>query len=422
MGRCASVGTQTRLSLERRGKPESESFARFFGRPVNLVVMIAQNQNQELSIINAETAAKVAQTLAPAGPKMSAAKMRAAVESMRYAAIESVDHVYNITGLEAARNLHDSQVLVVDRATWAKANMQAFGVMLNPVSSSLVGQKFFDMTPQQRALASSAGSTELGAVLAYLSTRVLGQYEPYAALGGHGAEGGRLLIVAPNLMSLEKELNVEPQDFRLWVCLHEQTHRVQFAAAPWLREHILTLMHRLVEDMGGGTATENLLSRALAATASARVGNNDATQHELDKPKGAELMMSESARQRLSEVTAVMSLMEGHANVVMDAVDSSIVPTVRTIRQRFNRRSETQQFLTKVIGKMLGMDRKLRQYKDGQKFVQFIVDARGMSQFNTVWEGPQNLPTEVEIHNPQAWIDRVLGPEKKPQNAPESER
>lgn len=372
--------------------------------PVDWGMMTSQNMqstNQQ-SVINWESAAKVAKNLTPAGPKVKPAEMRVAVESMRYAATASVDHVYNITKLEAARNLHDSEVLIVDRATWAKANTQSFAVMLDPVSGSLMGNKFAEMTDSQKALASYAGSSELGGVLAYLSTRVLGQYEPYAAMAGHGAQGGRLMIVAPNLMNLEKELNVDPQDFRLWVCLHEQTHRVQFAAAPWLREYMLELMQKMANELG--STSENLMERALSAARSLKEQGESA-------PQGAEAMMSDGAREILSQITAVMSLMEGHANVVMDAVDSSVVPTVKTIRQRFNRRSETQKFLTKFISKLLGMDRKMRQYKDGQKFVQFIVDARGMEQFNTIWQSPQNLPTEAEIHNPQAWIDRILGAE-----------
>ncbi|WP_346845567.1 zinc-dependent metalloprotease [uncultured Rothia sp.] len=357
------------------------------------------------SIIKWETAAKVAKNLAPAGPKISAKKMRAAVESMRFATVASVDHVYNITGLEAAYNLRDSEVLIVDRATWAKANTQSFSVMLDPVSDSLMGKKLAEMTESQKNLASAAGSAELGGVLAYLSTRVLGQYDPYAALAGHGAQGGRLMIVAPNLLQLEDELNVDPEDFRLWVCLHEQTHRVQFAAAPWLREHILNLMHAMTEELG--SASENLMERAISAASSLKNSQDDA----LAQPRGAEVMMSAEAREILSQITAVMSLLEGHANVVMDAVDSSIVPTVKTIRRRFNRRSETQKMLTKFISKLLGMDRKMRQYKDGQKFVQFIVDSRGMAAFNRIWDSANNLPSETEIHDPQGWIDRVLGTE-----------
>ncbi len=370
--------------------------------------MTSSNQPPQANIIDWAAAGKIAAALAPAGPKLSKSarlnqkKMNAAVESMRYAALESVDYVYEITGLEAAKNLRDSEVLIVDRATWAKANTQSFGVMLDPVGESVMGKKFAELTEAQKAVTRYAGAAELGGVLAFMATRVLGQYEPYAALAGHGAAGGRLMIVAPNLLSVERELNLDPQDFRLWVCLHEQTHRVQFAAAPWLRNYMLDLMQQMATSLG--STTDNLWSRVLDSAVSVK---DSMQKGRAGREKGS-LLLNAEAKETMSRITAVMSLLEGHANVVMDAVDSSIVPTVKTIRQRFNRRSESQKFLTKLAFKLLGMERKMRQYKDGQKFVQFIVDAEGMERFNRIWESPETLPTEAEIHNPQAWIDRVL--------------
>lgn len=109
----------------------------------------------------------------------------------------------------------------------------------------------------------------------------------------------------------------------------------------------------------------------------------------------------------MSHLTAVMSLLEGHANVVMDAVDSSIVPSVKTIRRRFEQRGKTRSPLEKLIRRLLQMDVKAAQYRDGQKFVAHIVDAVGMEKFNTVWQSPQHLPTEEELHDPARWIDRM---------------
>ena len=192
------------------------------------------SENSIQDLLNPEAVTKIVGTLAPAGPRIAPDKMRQAVESIRAAAEVSVDHVHRITGLEAAHNLRDSQVLVIDRSTWAKANAQAFSVMLEPVLRAPL-EKIRQKNPAALSITGYGIATEVGSILAYLSTRVLGQYEPYAALAGYGAAGGRLMLVAPNILAVEKELNVEPEDFRLWVCLHEQTHRVQFAAAPWLR-------------------------------------------------------------------------------------------------------------------------------------------------------------------------------------------
>ncbi|MFW0109299.1 zinc-dependent metalloprotease [Rothia sp. P13129] len=347
-----------------------------------------------------DTAAQVAAQLVPAGPQKTVQEMTRAVESIRYAALMSVEHVHRITQLEVAHQLTDSQVLVVDRPTWSKANTQAFSTMLNTEPSSRLAQKMKKLTKTQKTLVSYATATEVGAVLAYLSTRVLGQYEPYAARAGYGASGGRLMLVAPNILALEEELHLDPEDFRLWVCLHEQTHRVQFAAAPWLDEYILQLVHRLSSDLGSNT--EELFGRVIH-TAKTSLGHSTSSQSEANS-----LALNDSAHKTLSEVTAVMSLLEGHANVVMDSIDASVVPSIKTIRQRFNRRSQTHTFFHKIVQKLFGMERKLQQYKDGQKFVQYIVDAQGMDRFNMMWERPENLPTEQEIHHPQQWIDRML--------------
>ncbi len=376
-----------------------------------------EKMTNQPSLLNWDAAAVLAGQLAPAGPKISPAQMRAAVEEMRYLAHAAVDQVYSITGLDAARDLHDAQVLIVDRASWAKANAQSFAVMFDPMGESLMGTKFSQLSPLQSQLVTKTATAELAGVLAYLSTRVLGQYDPYAALAGYGAEGGRLLVLAPNLLSLEQELKVDSKDFRLWVCLHEQTHRVQFAAAPWLRQYLLDLMLEFAANLGD--ETEGLMGRAITAAVVAQ----DKPETAGEKARGAELMLNDAARQTVSRITAIMSLLEGHANAVMDAVDPTVIPSVKTIRQRFNRRSETQKFLTKFMTKFLGLDRKLKQYKNGQKFVQYIITEQGMHSFNRIWQQPENLPSEHEIHHPQLWIDRVLGQgHSRPDQQPDLDR
>ncbi len=119
-------------------------------------------------------------------------------------------------------------------------------------------------------------------------------------------------------------------------------------------------------------------------------------------------MPEQQERATVSHVTAVMSLLEGHANAVMDAVDARIVPTVKTIRRRFDNRSADHSVVDRFIRSVLGMDAKMRQYSNGQKFVEHIVEREGMDRFNTVWSSPQTLPTEAEIHDPRAWVERVL--------------
>ena len=361
--------------------------------------------SQASSLINWDLAASTAARLTPAGPVLNQAAIGDAVDSLRRLADASVEHVHEITGLEAARNLRDSTVLVVDRASWAKANTQSFAVMLKPAMEKMLESRSGSLSPAAASVSGAITGSQLGAVLAFLSSKVLGQYDPFAALaeGSNAPSGGRLLLVAPNIISVERELNVTPEDFRLWVCLHEQTHRVQFAAAPWLRHHML----QQIDDLSGHLLgnVDSLMERATAAARSLK----DRTGNGNTPGRGAilDLLQDPEEKAAISHLTAVMSLLEGHANVVMDAVDASIVPSVKTIRQRFNDRGKDRGIIEKFIRSMLGLDAKMRQYSDGARFVRAVVDVAGMEGFNRVWESADHLPTEPEIHDAKLWLERM---------------
>ncbi|MCC3281692.1 MULTISPECIES: zinc-dependent metalloprotease [Arthrobacter] len=364
-------------------------------------------------LVNWDFAAATAAALVAPGPKMSRREIQAAVTDLRRLADESVTHVHRITGLDAAEDLRDSQVLIVDRASWAKANSQSFAALMNPMLQHLAQTRPEAVNATNTAVAGTLTGAELGAVLAFLASKVLGQYDPFAALAADNPSktGGRLLLVAPNIISTERELNVEPRDFRLWVCLHEQTHRVQFAAAPWLRDHMLDqirqLSNGLMDKAQGLPERINQLAKQLSAAA----GTGKAVESSDGVPARQmdvlTLLQDPEDKARLSHITAVMSLLEGHANVVMDAVDSSIIPSVKTIRRRFNDRGANRGWLDKFFRRVMGLDAKMRQYADGSRFVRSVVDKAGMQGFNRVWERAENLPTEAEIHNPDLWIQRM---------------
>lgn len=365
----------------------------------------APGQTPAQALINWELAASTAARLTPAGPSLGSAEIGAAVENLRLMADISVPHVHDITGLEAARDLRDSSVLVVDRASWAKANTQSFAVMLQPAIEKMLESRRGTVSPGAASVGGAITGSQLGAILAFLSSKVLGQYDPFSALAENSTApaAGRLLLVAPNIISVERELNVAPEDFRLWVCLHEQTHRVQFAAAPWLRHHMLEQIEDLSEHLLGNV--DSIMERAAAAAKALkdRAGSGAAPG------RGAilDLLQDPAERAAISHLTAVMSLLEGHANVVMDAVDASIVPSVKTIRQRFNARGTDRGAIEKFIRSLLGLDAKMRQYSDGSKFVREVVDAAGMQGFNKVWESADHLPTEPEIHDSKLWLERM---------------
>ena len=178
---------------------------------------------------------------------------------------------------------------------------------------------------------------------------------------------------------------------------------MQFAAAPWLRHHMLNEIDNLSEHLLGNV--DSLMERASAAARSLK----DRSAPGAVPGRGAilDLLQNPEEKAALSHLTAVMSLLEGHANVVMDAVDASIVPSVKTIRQRFNARGKDRGVIEKFIRSLLGLDAKMRQYRDGAKFVRAVVAVAGMEGFNRVWESAGQLPTEPEIHDSKLWLERM---------------
>ncbi len=384
------------------------------------------------SLGNWDLAAASAAKLTPAGPNMTRTEITSAVDNLRALADQSVGHVHDITKLDAARDLRDSELLVVDRASWAKASTQSFRSLLQPTLEELARTRADQLNAATAALGGTVTGAQLGTILAFLSSKVLGQYDPFATApadtsGGGAGTGGRLLLVAPNIISVGRELNVDPQDFRLWVWLHEQTHRVQFAAAPWLKDHMREQIGLLTSGLMDkadtlaerlATAAKNLGKSAKAVSAKNDAGDAGAAAAAADAagdgddtpagPGGVLSVIQDPEDQAiLSHLTAVMSLLEGHANVVMDAVGPDIVPTVKTIRQRFNARGKDRGAIEKWIRHVLGPDAKRRQYSDGSRFVRAVVDKVGMEGFNHVWASAECLPTEQEIHKPELWITRM---------------
>lgn len=374
---------------------------------------LTEDQAADL-LINWELATTTAAKLAAPGPRMKPQEAAAEVTALRTAAEAAVGHVHRITQLEAARDLgaDSGETVVVDRQGWAKANAQSFRELLAPALAVAVERKpelakgAGGQRPNTQVFGSAVAGAELGGILSFLSAKVLGQFEPF--------QQNRLMLVAPNVVEIQRELNVVPEDLRLWVCLHEQTHRVQFAAAPWLADHLKAKITELsTNTMSQADSLPEKLAEALKGLrtgAEQDSGAQDSGAQGSGSPRNRLLAAIQSPEDRatMSHLTAVMSLLEGHANVVMDAVDHTIVPTVKTIRRRFEERGRSRGPLENLIRKLLQLDVKAAQYRDGQKFVGHIVEAVGMEQFNRIWESPEHLPTEDELHHPDAWIRRVL--------------
>lgn len=330
----------------------------------------------------------------------------ALVEELREDAETAVDLVLTVmrmdteTDTRVRRRLAEGRTLIVDRLSWVEANAQSFGRVL---ADAAAATGTADPSRTQRW----ASSVEMGAALAIVGSRVLGQFDPFTA-------DGRLLLVAPNILTVERELDVPARDFRLWVAVHERTHHVQFAAAPWLQAHLQERMQAFLAPVIAGSlpgasrqpdGIENPgLVETLAALARA-LRDDTSIIDTLIGPRHAEL---------LDEVTALMSLLEGHADVVMDAVGPGVIPSVRRIRAAFDIHRHSATGIKAIVNRVLGIDEKLAQYTRGAAFVRAVVRKHGHAGLNRVWESPENLPSLHEIEHPAAWIARVLDAPEEP--------
>jgi coenzyme F420 biosynthesis associated uncharacterized protein len=331
--------------------------------------------------------------LVPAGPRVTPAEAAQVVAEVRAAATRAQQPVAETARLHAPGDAPPP--VVVDRPTWIALNADSMSALMDPVFGKLVDGQRKPPTEAMKVIGGKVTGGEAGTLLAFMATKVLGQYD--LAPGGTP----RLMLVAPNLVQVERELGVDPSDFRLWVCMHEETHRVQFTAVPWLRDHMVDRIRTLAADLVPDPET---LQETLA-----RLGTQlpDAL-----KSGGAglvDLIASPEQRAELAQVTAIMALLEGHADVVMDEVGPQVIPSVAQIRSRFTERRKGVGAFDRVLRRLLGLEAKMRQYRDGAVFVRAVTDAVGVDGFNRVWESPTTLPLPAEIEHPSAWVSRVHG-------------
>jgi coenzyme F420 biosynthesis associated uncharacterized protein len=388
-------------------------------------------------MIDWDVAISTGSRFASKGPQVSLSDARAVVAELRGLTAVVQQPVRDLTGLTSQGAI--GPVAVVDRPGWIKANVSGFRVVLEPLADKLAERG--TGLPVAGSVVGAVGSrvtgVQTGLVLAYLSSRVLGQYELFlppgeggapangangagsasatpaagAAPGANGtstatavnvagASVGRLTLVAPNIVMIERELGVDPHDFRRWVCLHEETHRVQFTSVPWLRGYVQGMMTEflLASDLDTGALLERIRSAAGAVADAVRGGEGESLVEAIQTP---------AQRVLLDKLTAVMTLVEGHGDYVMDAVGPQVVPSVAEIREKFSHRRDSTSRPEQFLRRILGIDMKMKQYEQGSVFVSTVVAEAGMAGFNKVWTSPETLPTRAELAAPREWLERV---------------
>ncbi|MBX7161750.1 MAG: zinc-dependent metalloprotease [Acidimicrobiia bacterium] len=320
--------------------------------------------------------------------------------------------VEGYTGLTSLAG--EARAEVIDRPRWIRSNVAGFRHLLEPLAERLTGSTDADadLARVGRAIGAKLLGAELGLLLGFLSQRVLGQYDLILAEEAASAEtngagspvpfGGVVYYVGPNVLGIERRFGFSPRDFRLWIALHEVTHRTQFTAVPWLRPYFL----ELVDGSLGAFAPEGSSLGELVETVIDRLRSGTRTIA-ADGIMG--VFANDEQRAALDRMQSLMTLLEGHGNAVMDALGAEHVEGQAYMSRTLQARRHPTG-LSRIVMRLLGMDMKMRQYEEGQRFVEAVLARCGPSGLDPAWAGREGLPTLDEIRaDPEEWIGRVHG-------------
>lgn len=286
---------------------------------------------------------------------------------------------------------------VVDRATWVESNIRGMNTMIAPLAER-IGKRMDTMPWASRWAQTAAVSAEVGGLLGFVSRRVLGQYDLLVA--EDDAKGTPLYFVGVNMVETVRRHGFVPEEFALWVALHEVTHRFQFEGVPWLRQHFIDLVHAYLRSIElDAKAFSQRLAGAFRRLASR------STPSEEKSP--AFLLATDEQRDLLARIQALMAVVEGHGNYVMDAIGREVIPSFERMRATFSHRREQASLFQKVIGHAIGLEMKMRQYELGQQFCDAVVAREGHAALARLWADPGRFPSMEELRDPQRWLSRV---------------
>jgi len=345
----------------------------------------------------AERVAAGALTLKPAPATYRSADLQSQFDELTARAEQLVSEA---TGLHSAHGL--ARAKVTDRTEWTAANVRSMERLVGPALASIQenrqGKKIAKSTVAAGRVMSG---TQLGLMLAYMSTRVLGQYD--LLIRDENPEDQDLVYyVGPNVVAMEERHGFVPSQFRLWLALHEVTHRMQFTAVPWLRDHFVGLVGELLEPLH---ADPSGLAEAIRRVyVEVRAGRNP-----LEESGVMGVLATPEQRVALSKISGMMSLLEGHGDVTMDRAGAAEVPGAAGFSRVLHERRTNARGVTKLMSRLLGLEAKMRQYAEGEVFVESVEAAGGPELLSRVWRGPEWLPTLAEIRSPGEWVARAGG-------------
>lgn len=347
---------------------------------------------QPRGVVDWGLAERIALALSGTGPAWPGNEEELRVESRRAGRL-----VRKYTGLRVRGDLPEAEL--IDRVEWARVNLSSFKSMSSGVEDTLAGR--MEDSGQGAGLStrltSAATGAEIGLAVGYLSQRVIGQYD-IALLGP--ARAPRLLFVGPNLSAARDRLDVDRDLFLSWIALHETTHAVQFGGVPWLRGHLGGIASELFEQAAIEVKPGEMLAKLTRM-------NPRELLRSVAGGELATLFWNEDQRALVDQLLAAMTVIEGYAEHVMDAVGLELDPRYADLRRSLNRDRERRGPLDSLVAKLLGLDMKMAQYKRGKEFCDAVVRQSGIRALNTVWRDAASLPTMDELDDPGAWITRT---------------
>ena len=339
-------------------------------------------------------AERLARTVAGRDPLESSYLAASLQDDFDEATRRAEELVGEFTGLRSPDD--PARALVLDRQRWVEVNVASFRRTLEPFTRR-VGERMAQspFAPVGRTVAGA----EMGVLLGFLAQRVLGQYDLLVPEDTTEAPADAVYYVGPNILGLEKRFGFRPGDFRLWIALHEVTHRAQFRAVPWMKGYFLSLVER---SLGIIEPDPKRLVRALERAAeAARRGRNP-----LDDGGIVGLFASDEQRVVIDQVQALMSLLEGHGNVVMDRLGLIHVTGQERMSAALKARRQAGG-MSRQLRKLFGIEMKMRQYEVGEQFIRHLEHRVGIHALDAAWQGPEALPTLPELEEPDRWLDRV---------------
>ena len=291
---------------------------------------------------------------------------------------------------------------VADRPMWIEANIDSFQRLLRPLAGKLAGKEKSFLGE----FGIKASGAEMGMLLGWMSGRVLGQYDLLIVEDENPEDQDMVYYVGPNVLALESKYGFPPEEFRLWLALHECTHRAQFTGVPWLRDHFLGLVNQTLDTVD---PDPEILKEAVKRIVEAKKNGEDPFA-EGGIPN---LLTTPKQRETISQISGMMSLLEGHGDVTMDRAGLDHIPSASYFAKTLRDRRNSAKGFSRIFQKIIGLEAKLNQYQAGEAFISAVESVGGQELLNRAWERPENLPSMEEIQLPDLWISRLKNePEK----------